>query len=89
MTGITADDIPTGRPFPEALAVLTDELAPSGGMCCTWGNDDALIPSTCQAHRMKSPLRYLVDVGAIVREFVSSETPCEPGEKRSRSSTWV
>jgi inhibitor of KinA sporulation pathway (predicted exonuclease) len=65
LTGITAEDVRTGRPFPKALAALTDEFSPSKAMCCTWGNDDALIAATCQEHRLKSPLRYLVDLAHL------------------------
>jgi inhibitor of KinA sporulation pathway (predicted exonuclease) len=62
LTGITGDDIRTARPFPEVLSALIDEFDPSKAMCCTWGNDDALIAATCQAHRLTSPLRHLVDL---------------------------
>jgi inhibitor of KinA sporulation pathway (predicted exonuclease) len=65
LTGITSDDIRTARPFPEVLVALTDDFSPSKAMCCTWGDDAALIAATCQAHGLKSPLRYLVDVAHL------------------------
>jgi inhibitor of KinA sporulation pathway (predicted exonuclease) len=65
LTGITSDDIRTARPFPEVLAALTDEFSPSKAMCGTWGDDAALIAAACQAHGLKSPLRYLVDVAHL------------------------
>lgn len=65
LTGITNDDIRTARPFPEVLVALTDDFSPSKAMCCTWGDDAALIATTCHAHGLKSPLRYLVDVAQL------------------------
>jgi inhibitor of KinA sporulation pathway (predicted exonuclease) len=65
LTGITKDDIKDARPFPEVLASLTEEFSPSKALCCTWGNDAGLIASTCQAHGLKTPLRYLLDLARL------------------------
>jgi inhibitor of KinA sporulation pathway (predicted exonuclease) len=65
LTGITADDIRHARPFPEVIASVAEEFAPETGLCCTWGNDAAVIASACQSHKLKSPLRNLVDLANL------------------------
>jgi inhibitor of KinA sporulation pathway (predicted exonuclease) len=65
LTGITEDDIKSARSFPEVIASLTQEFSPAEALCCTWGNDAGLIASTCQAHGLKTPLRYLLDLAQL------------------------
>ena len=66
LTGITKEDIQSAPPFQDVLAEFIDAFDPKGKLCGTWGADDAtLIEQACQAAGLKSPLRYLVDVGQL------------------------
>jgi inhibitor of KinA sporulation pathway (predicted exonuclease) len=65
LTGISTDDIRTARPFPEVLTGITREFTPSKGLCCTWGDDAALIAKACQSYGLKSPFRNLIDLAVI------------------------
>jgi inhibitor of KinA sporulation pathway (predicted exonuclease) len=65
LTGITEDDIKSARSFPEVIASLTQEFSPAKALCCTWGNDAGLIAASCQAHGLRTPLRYLLDLAHL------------------------
>jgi inhibitor of KinA sporulation pathway (predicted exonuclease) len=76
LTGITEDDIRDARPFPEVITSLTEEFSPAKALCCTWGNDAGLIASACQAHGLKTPLRYLLDLAQLLQGlFLLKDTP--------------
>lgn len=62
LTGITKDDIQSARPFVHVLTALTEEFAPSQALCCTWGDDAALIAAACHSNGLKTPLRNLLDL---------------------------
>jgi len=69
LTGITKDDIQSGRPFVDVLTALTEEFAPSQALCCTWGNDAALIAAACQTIGLKTPLRNLLDLAYLFQRL--------------------
>lgn len=75
LTGISTEDIRTARPFPEVLTAITQEFAPSKGLCCTWGDDAALIARACQSYGLKSPLRNLVDMAFVYKQMFLLKDP--------------
>jgi inhibitor of KinA sporulation pathway (predicted exonuclease) len=46
LTGITREDVRKAPAFPEVILALAEEFAPANGLCCTWGDDAALIQET-------------------------------------------
>jgi inhibitor of KinA sporulation pathway (predicted exonuclease) len=75
LTGITETDIQSGRPFVEVLTALTEEFAPSQALCCTWGNDAALIADACQTIGLKAPLRNLLDLAYLFQRLFLLKQP--------------
>jgi inhibitor of KinA sporulation pathway (predicted exonuclease) len=76
LTGITKDDIQHARPFREVFDSLTEKFAPSRALCCTWGNDPEMIAAACQLHKLKSPLRNLLDLAQLVKSlFLLTQIP--------------
>lgn len=69
LTGITEDDIQSGRSFVDVLTAFTEEFVPSQAVCCTWGNDPALIAATCHSHGFKTPLRNLLDLAHLFQHI--------------------
>lgn len=70
LTGITAGDIQTARPFPEVLASLTEEFSPSKHLCCTWGDDADVIAKTSLEFGLRTPLRNLLDLARLFRQLL-------------------
>jgi len=70
LTGITKEDIQKARPFPQVIESLKQEFRPSAVLCCSWGNDDDVIASTCHAHGLRTPLRYRLDLSRFFREWL-------------------
>jgi inhibitor of KinA sporulation pathway (predicted exonuclease) len=64
-TGISAVDIRAASPFPEVLASIVEEFAPSKALCCFWGDDAAIIEDACRACGLRSPLRNLLDLAGL------------------------
>lgn len=69
LTGITENDIQSGRPFAQVLTELTEEFAPSQALCGTWGNDAALIAAACQTNGRQNPLRNLLDLAFLFQRL--------------------
>jgi inhibitor of KinA sporulation pathway (predicted exonuclease) len=76
LTGITQDDIRSARPFPEVLKSLAEEFSPSKALCCTWGDDAALIAAACRSYGLRTPLRNLLDLADLFQSlFLLKQTP--------------
>ena len=69
LTGITKDNIQSGRPFVDVLTALTEEFAPSQALCCAWGDDAALIAATCHSNGFKTPLRNLLNLAHLFQHL--------------------
>jgi len=65
LTGITKEDIQSASSFEDVLTEFIKTFDPKSKLCGTWGDDADRIQQACQARGLKSPLRYLVDVGHL------------------------
>ena len=67
LTGITSDEIRKAKPFDEALPALLKKFGPTDALCCTWGDDVAMLNRACTSFGLISPFTRQMDLCKLFR----------------------
>jgi inhibitor of KinA sporulation pathway (predicted exonuclease) len=73
LTGITRQDIRSGRPLVEVLEMIAGKFKLSGVPCCSWGNDFKMLAEACHHERHRNPFGRPVDLARMFGDFLLTE----------------
>ncbi|WP_263377077.1 3'-5' exonuclease [Granulicella aggregans] len=73
LTGITRQDILSGRPLLEVLMTIADTFQLAGMPCCSWGNDFKMLAEACHHERHRNPFERPVDLAWMFGDLFLTE----------------
>lgn len=72
LTGITPEDVRTGRPLDQIVALIAQQFDPLPKVCCAWGDDVAILAAKCSAVGIEPPFRRSVDLSRILQQLLGA-----------------
>jgi inhibitor of KinA sporulation pathway (predicted exonuclease) len=73
LTGITRQDILSGRSLVEVLNTIADKFQLTGVPCCAWGNDFKMLADACHYERLRNPFGRPVDLAKMFGDLLLVE----------------
>ena len=70
LTGITAEDVKSGRPLDQVLPLIAKHFDPLPKLCCAWGDDGAVLAAKCRAVGIEPPFSRSIDLSMVVQQIL-------------------